>query len=130
MSGKPDALCSCHSESNQNTFFERDKSNEPGNRFESSVHSVLRFSTPANVKKSLLDGKKDSLFNQAGSELMKRNIKWNLLTIVSTSLDNRLMLKKWNWRTPITDILNLEENKLDYKRRIVYEGKKRFEILR
>ena len=37
-----DAMFSRHSESSQNTFFERDRSNESGNRFESSVHSVLK----------------------------------------------------------------------------------------
>ena len=45
---------------------------EPGNRFESSVHSVLRFADPANVGKSLLDGNKDHLLHQACSELMKQ----------------------------------------------------------
>ena len=40
-SGKPDAMFSCHSESSQNTFSERHRSNEPGNRFESSGHSVF-----------------------------------------------------------------------------------------
>ena len=44
VSGKPDAVFSCHSESSQNTFSERDRSNEPGNRFDSSVHSVFKYS--------------------------------------------------------------------------------------
>ena len=72
VSGKPDAVFSCHSESSQNTFSERDRSNEPGNRFESSVQSVFRFADPANVGKSLPDGNKDHLLNQARSELMKQ----------------------------------------------------------
>ena len=42
VSGRPDAVFPCHSESSQNTFSERDRNNEPGNRFESSVHSVLK----------------------------------------------------------------------------------------
>ena len=45
VSGKLDAVFSCHSESSQNTFSERDRSNEPGNRIESSVHSVLNLLT-------------------------------------------------------------------------------------
>ena len=61
VSGKPDAVFSRHSESSQNTFSRRDRSNELGNRFESSVHSV-----------SLHDGNKDHLLNQARSELMKQ----------------------------------------------------------
>ena len=72
VSGKPDAVFSCHSESSQNTFSERDRSNEPGNRFESGVHSVFRFADPANVGKSLLDGNKDHLLDQARSEIMKQ----------------------------------------------------------
>ena len=49
VSGKLDAVFSCHSESSRNTFSKRDRSNEPGNRFESSVHSVVRFADPVNV---------------------------------------------------------------------------------
>ena len=72
VSGKLDAVLSCHSELSQNTFSERDRSNDPGNRFVSSVHSVFRFADPANVGKSLLDGNKDHLLNQARSEIMKQ----------------------------------------------------------
>ena len=32
------------------------------------------------------------------------------------SFSNKLMLNDWIWRTPITDMLNLDENKLDYKK--------------
>ena len=48
------------------------RSNEQGNQFKCSVHSVFRFADPANVGKSLLDGNKDHLLNQARSELMKQ----------------------------------------------------------
>ena len=71
-SGEPDAVFSCHSESGQNTFLARDRSNESGNRSESGVHSVFRFADPAKVGKSLLDGNKDHVLNQARSELMKQ----------------------------------------------------------
>ena len=56
VSGKLDAVFSCHSESNQNTYSERDRSEEPGNRFESSVHSVLRFANPASVGNHFMMG--------------------------------------------------------------------------
>ena len=72
VSGKHDAVFSCHRETSQHTFSERDRSNEPGNRFESSVHSVFSFADPSNVGKSLLDENKDHLLNQARSELMKQ----------------------------------------------------------
>ena len=64
VSGKLAAVFSCLNESSQNTFSERDRSNEPGNRFESSVHSVFRFADPASVGKSLLDGNIISLSRQ------------------------------------------------------------------
>ena len=51
-------LFSCHSASSQNTPSERDRSNEPGIRFESSVHSVFRFADPANVGTLCLMGAK------------------------------------------------------------------------
>ena len=39
---------------------------------QSMIHSVFRFADPANIRKSLLDGNKDHLLNQARSELMKQ----------------------------------------------------------
>ena len=39
----------------------------------SRVHSVFNFADPASVGKSLLDGNKDHLFDQASSELLKQN---------------------------------------------------------
>ena len=71
-SGKPDAVFSCHSESSQNTFSKRDRSNDSGNRFESSVHSVLRIADPPKVGKSLLDGNNDHLLDKARSQRMKQ----------------------------------------------------------
>ena len=50
---------------------EKQISNEPGNRYESSVHSVFRFTALANVGKFLLDGNKHHLLNQARSEIVK-----------------------------------------------------------
>ena len=72
VSGKLDAVFSCHSESSQKKFSERDRSNEPRNRFESSVHLVFRFADPANVGESLLDGNKNHLLNQVRCELLKQ----------------------------------------------------------
>ena len=41
------------------TLFQRNRSGESGNRFESCVHPFFRFADPANVRKSLLDGNKN-----------------------------------------------------------------------
>ena len=68
VSGQPDTVFSCHSELSP----KRDRSNESGNRFESTVHSVFRIADPAKVGKSLLDGNKDHLLNQVRSELVKQ----------------------------------------------------------
>ena len=43
-----------------------------GMRWWEVIHSVCRFVGPANVGKSLFDGNKDHLLNQARSELMKQ----------------------------------------------------------
>ena len=111
VSGKPDAMFSFDSEPTLNTFLRRNRGNELGDQFESSVHSVFRFADPSNVGRSLLEGNKDHLLNQARSELVKQEHQ-----VGSISFSNKLMLKDWNYRTPITDILNLEENNLDYKK--------------
>ena len=46
-----------------------------------------------------------------------RNTKWNPLTVVLMSFSNKLMLNDWIWRTPITNFLNLDENKFDHKKK-------------
>ena len=45
-----------------------------------------------------------------------KNIKSDLSIIVSVSFSNKLMLKDWNHKTSIMDILHLEENKKVYKK--------------
>ena len=42
-----------------------------------------------------------------------RNTKRNLLTLALVNFSNKLMLSDWNWRTPISDMPNLEESKFD-----------------
>ena len=72
VSGKPDAVYSWHSQSSQNTFSERDRSSELGNRFESSVHSVFNLADLQMLERSLLEGDDDHVLSQARSELMKQ----------------------------------------------------------
>ena len=71
VSGKPDAMFSCHSESSQHTF---SKETEVTNRETVSrvvfILFLIKFADPANVGKSLLVGNKDHLLNQARSDLM------------------------------------------------------------
>ena len=85
---------------------------EAGDQFKSSV---FRIADPSNVGRSLLEGNKDHLLSQPKSELMRQEHQVDLSIIVSVSYSNMLVLNDWIWRTPITDILNLE-NKFDYKK--------------
>ena len=78
-----------HATVNKNTFSERNRRNEPGNRFESSVHSVFRFADQANVGKSLLDGNKDHLLNQARSQLTKQQHQVRSLNNCFNDLQNQ-----------------------------------------
>ena len=55
-SGKPDALFSS-------------RSDEPGNRFDSSL---FKFADPSNLGRSLVEGNRDHLLSQARPELMKQ----------------------------------------------------------
>ena len=48
-SGKPDAMFSLNSEPSLNTFLARNRGNEPGDQFESGVHSFFRFADPSDV---------------------------------------------------------------------------------
>ena len=41
--------------------------------------------------------------------------KWNFLTFGLVSFSSKFMFSDWNWRTPISDMWNLEESKLDKK---------------
>ena len=74
-----------------------------------SCHNVFRFADPANVGKSLLDGKKDHLLNQARSELMKQEHQVGPLNNCIEELQQQADAQR------LADILNLEENNLDYK---------------
>ena len=98
------------------TRFPKDRCNESGDRFENSVHYVFRFADTAHIERSLLDGNKDHLLNQARSELMKQEHQVGSLNNLSMSFKNKLMLKDRNWKTLITDTLTLDENKFDYKK--------------
>ena len=57
-----------------------------------------------------------------GLNLWSRNTKWDLFKAVSMSFSNKLMLKDWNYRTPITDFW-ISKRTISTRRRIVYEGK-------
>ena len=47
---------------------------------------------------------------------MKQEHQVGSLNNVSVSFSNKLMLKDWNYKTLLMDMLSLEENKLVYKK--------------
>ena len=71
-------MFSFDSEPTRNTLLARNRGNEPGNQFESGVHSVYRFA----------DGMIICLIKQ-GLSLSNRNILWDLLTQLSTSSSDK-----------------------------------------
>ena len=106
------ALFSRQTRLSQDEFSEREQTADVSKGNE----SIFRDANPANVAKSLLEGNRHQLLTQTRSELMRQSKKWNLLTIASVSFSNKLTLNDSIWRTPITDMLNLDENKFDYKK--------------
>ena len=64
-----------------------------------------------------------------GQNLRSKNIKLDLSTNVLMSFSNKLMLKDWNWRTPIAEKLKPEENNLDHKKNYLWR-KRCFEKLK
>ena len=91
---------------------------EPRNQFKSSV---FRNADPSNVGRSLLEGSKDHLLNQAKYELTRQ--KTYLSTISSVNYSNMLVLKDWNYKMHKTDTLNLDENKFVYKKNFLLKEK-------
>ena len=123
-SGKLDAMFSCHSEPSQNTFAGKAEVRNWETVSRVVFILFLDFLTRQMLGNHFLMETRIICSIQRGLTLWSRNIKCDLLTIVSKSFSNKLMLKDWNWRTPITDILNLEEKNLTYKKN--YRWRKRF----
>ena len=74
-----------------------------------SCHNVFRFTDPANFGKSLLDGNKDHVLDQARSELMKQDQLGPLNNCIEE-------LQQQAHAQRLADVLNHEENNLDYKK--------------
>ena len=70
--GNPVAVFSSQNRLNQDTFSDRDEFSLRHQRFFGSNEPFIRFSNPANLAKSLLDGNRNHLLAEARSELMKQ----------------------------------------------------------
>ena len=75
-----------------------------------SCHNVFRFADPAHVRKSLLDGNKDHVLNQARSELLKQEHQVGPLNNCIEELQQQAHAQR------LAEKLNHEENNLDYKK--------------
>ena len=104
------------------TRFPKDRSNEPETVSRVVFVLLLDLLTRQMLGNHFLMETKIICLIKQGLNLRSRNIKRDLLTVVSMSSSNKLMIKDWNWRTPITDLLKLEENNFANKK-IIYEGK-------
>ena len=76
--------------------------------------SVFRNADPLNLRGSLLEGNKDHLVNQA--RLAKQELHVEPSTSASVNYNVKRKSKDWHYRTHNTDLLNLDENKFDYKK--------------
>ena len=77
--------------------------------------SIFRDANPANVAKFLLEGNRDHLLAQARSELMKQEHKVEFLNNCINELQQQAHAQQLELEGAITDTLNLDENKFDYK---------------
>ena len=81
-----------------------------------------KFADQANVGNLFLIETRIICLIKQGLNLWSRNIKWDLLTVVSMNFSNMLILIDWNWRTPIT-FFWISKRTTTPARRINYEGK-------
>ena len=102
------ALCSHQNRLNHDAFSERQQLVH----VLGSDESIFRFSNTVNVARSLLDGNRDHLLTQARSELTKQEHKVESLHNCIVELQQQAYAQ----RLPITDTLNLDENKCDNKK--------------
>ena len=86
---------------------------EPGNPIKSSV---FKHTDPSNLRRSLLEGNKDHLLDQARSDLMKQEHQVGSLNICISELQQQAYAQRLRCRTHKTDILNLDENKFVFKK--------------
>ena len=90
----------------------------PNALFSSEQGNMIRISgfgnaDPSNLRGSLLEGNKGSL---AQSGLVKQEFHVESLNECIGEVQRKLKSKDWHYRTHNTDLLNLEENKFDYKK--------------
>ena len=95
-------MFSSQSRLNQDIFSDTDQMSLKRQQVFGSNEPIFRFSDPAHVAKSLLDGNRDYWLNQARSELMKQEHKVESLN----SCIDELCAQR----------LDLEESKFDYKK--------------
>ena len=82
--------------------------------------NLIRNANPSNLRGYLLESKKDHLFNQA-SWRSKSHIPQQ--TSASVNYNDKRKSKDWHHKTHNTDLLKLDENKLDCKKNCQWKKK-------
>ena len=88
-------------------------SSEQGNLIRSSV---FRNADLSNLRGSLLECNKDHLLNQARSDLAKQELHVESSASASVNYNDKRKSKDWRYWTHNTDLLDLDENKFDYRK--------------
>ena len=92
--GKLVALFSSPNGLNQDTFCDRDDFSLRHQQVMGSNEPFIRFSNPANVSKSLLDGNRNHLLAEARSELMKQEYKVESLNTCINELQQQTFAQR------------------------------------
>ena len=77
--------------------------------------SVFRNANPSNLRGSLLEGDKDHSIRQ-DQTWRSKNFMSSPSISASVNYNDKWKSRNWHYRTHNTDLLNLDENKFDYKK--------------
>ena len=80
---------------NQEKFSDREGFPSRHQQVFGSNEPFFRFSNPANVSKSPLNGNRDHLFAEARSELMKQDYKVESLNTCTIELQQQIYAQRW-----------------------------------
>ena len=121
--GKVVAVFSSQNRFNQDTFSDRDEFSLRRQQVFGSNEPLIRFSDPANVAKSLLEGNKDDSLSQARSELMKPEHKVEFLNTCMSALQAANLCSAIGIGGRPSRICRISKRASSTTRRVDHEGK-------
>ena len=77
---------------------------------------MFRNANPSNLRGSLLEGNKDHLLNKQDQIWRSKSFMSSPSMSAPVNYNDKRKSKDWRYRTHNTDLLNLDENKWDYKK--------------